>query len=224
MDTVSYSAMWYIHVAGVKKMDCSDEIEQIAEFINSEYVCRGIQKFDSSTIDFTPVINGEKVDLKKLNVYKVDIFMEDNMIHDEMEDEDFSAIAYVFMYTSNNKTGVYYIDCKHVQCDKHEAATYSHTRFIPILSTAFDVHLLYNSIDCMYKYGYGHKVDKTSLYALFSHDITKYTSEYHSYEHCFDRRGWTYMKNIHKHLCRECPWEYIDYRHENIQYLYDCMM
>lgn len=195
-------------------MDADGEFEEIYEFINCEYVCKGIQEIDSSTINFTPVIKGEKVDLKKLIVYEANIFQEGCMISDEMDYEDFSAIAYVFRY----KHGIFYIDCKHVQRDKHEFGPYEHTRFRPVLSTAFDVHLLYRSIDCMYKYGYGPKADKTSTYAMFSHDITKYTSEYHSYEHCFNRRGWTYMKQIHKYLCRESePWNYIDYRYEEEQ-------
>ena len=196
-------------------MDADGEFEQIYEYINGFAKCNGIQEIDSSTINYTPEIDGVKVDLKKLNVYEVDMFQEGCMISDEMDYDSFSAIAYVFMYKSGNKTGIYYIDCKHVQCDKHEFGPHTHTKFRPILSTAFDVHLLDGYINIMYKYRYGCKVDETSSYARFSHDITKYTSEYHSYEHCFDRRGWTYMKNIHEYLQHDDPWEYIDYRYED---------
>ena len=196
-----------------RNMDADEEFEMIYECIDGFGKCNGIQYVDSSTINFTPVIRGENVDLKKLNVYEVDILEKGYMISDEMNYEDFSAIAYLFWY----KNGLYYIDCKHVQCDKHEFGPHEYTRFRPILSTAFTVRCFYDNISNMYKYGYGPKADKTSTYAMFSHDITKYTSEYHSYERCFNRRGWTYMKKIHKYLCYDDPCDYIDHRYEEEQ-------
>lgn len=188
-------------------MDADCEFEQIYKYINRICVCRCIFK-DSSTIDYTPVINGKEVDLKKLNVYDVDIFVEGCMISDEMDYESFSAIAYVFKYDNR----IYYIDCKHVQCDKHEFGPQTHTKFIPILSTAFDVHLLNKHINNMYKYGYGCKEDQTSLYTTFTRDITKYTSDYHAYKHCFNRRGWKFFMQPVKES-EACL--YVDYRYED---------
>ena len=57
-------------------MDADGEFEQIYEYINGFAKCNGIQEIDSSTINFTPEINGVKVDLKKLNVYEVYMFQE----------------------------------------------------------------------------------------------------------------------------------------------------
>lgn len=204
-------------------MDADGEFEQIYEYIDGFAKCNGIQEIDSSTINFRSEIDGVKVDLKKLNVYEVDMFQEGCMISDEMDYDSFSAIAYVFKYKSGKKTGIYYIDCKNVQCDKYKFGLHSHTKFRPILSTAFDVHLLDGYINHMYKYGYGHKKDKTSLYTTFSRDITKYTSKYHSYEHCFNRRGWTYMKKVYEYLRKEDePWDYIDYRYEDDDFSDSC--
>lgn len=187
-------------------MDTNCEFEQVYEFINRVCDCKSIKKIDSSIIDFTPVINGKEVDLKELNVYEVDMYVDGDMLSDEMNYMSFSAIAYVFMYNKR----VYYIDCKHVQCDKHEFVN-THIRFRPVLSTAFDVHLLKRYINNMYKYGYGHEEDKTSMYTTFSRDITKYTTDYHAYTHCFNRRGWRFFKQPVDENEACC---YVDYRYE----------